>query len=217
MGLEDTIRKNSTQEHGIAFVDEENRTKAEIGADAFDGEGPIAELEILRGELGRILIGHSHEMAAYRFGDSIEAIQDDGEKVTVLFKHGGEQIFDLVIVAEGIGSHTRKLVFGKEVTRRPLDVYTAYFTIPRAERDGHLMRWFNAPGGLCVCLRPDNLGTTRALLSFQEPPSGYEKLGLHEQKALLKKKSSKMSAGKRRAFLLPLMRRRTFTWKQSVR
>lgn len=190
MGLEDAIRANDTGEEGIAFVDENNETKAEIGVDAYGGEGPIAELEILRGEFGRLLIAHSQDKVSYRFGDSIEAIEDDGRHVHVRFAQGRVETFDLLIAAEGIGSHSRNLVFGDEVKRRNLDLYTAYFTIPRGPTDGNLMRWFNAPGGLCVCLRPDNLGTTRALMSFQEPPSGYEKLALDQQKAMLKEKFS---------------------------
>lgn len=185
MGLEDLIRANTTHEQGIAFVDEDNRTKAFIDVNAFDGEGPIAELEILRGELAKLLIQHSQDRVSYRFGDSIETMDDKGERVHVRFEQGGEQVYDLVIVAEGIGSTTRNQVFGNEVQRRPLDLYTAYFTVPWQPSDGQAMRWYNIPGGRCVCLRPDNLGTTRAFLSFQQVPSGYEKLAQHEQKTLL--------------------------------
>ncbi|QTD35852.1 FAD-dependent monooxygenase [Pseudomonas fluorescens] len=187
MGLEDLIRANTTHEQGIAFVDRNNQTKAFIGVDAFDGDGPIAELEILRGEFAKLLIQHSEDRVTYRFGDSIETTEDDGEQVHVRFKQGGEQVYDLVIVAEGIGSTTRNQVFGDEVKRRPLDLYTAYFTVPRQPSDGQVMRWHNLPGGRCVCLRPDNLGTTRAFLSFQQAPSGYEKLAQDAQKSLLKK------------------------------
>jgi len=187
MGLEELIRANTTHEQGIAFVDRDNQTKAFIGVDAFDGDGPIAELEILRGELAKLLIQHSEDRVTYRFGDSIESIEDDGEQVHVRFEQGGEQVYDLVIVAEGMGSTTRNQVFGDEVKRRPLDLYTAYFTVPRQPSDGQVMRWQNLPGGRCVCLRPDNLGTTRAFLSFQQAPSGYEKLAQDEQKSLLKK------------------------------
>ena len=187
MGLEELIRANTTHEQGIAFVDRDNQTKAFIGVDAFDGDGPIAELEILRGELAKLLIQHSEDRVTYRFGDSIETIEDDGEQVHVRFEQGGEQVYDLVIVAEGMGSTTRNQVFGDGVKRRPLDLYTAYFTVPRQPSDGQVMRWHNLPGGRCVCLRPDNLGTTRAFLSFQQAPSGYEKLAQDEQKSLLKK------------------------------
>jgi 2-polyprenyl-6-methoxyphenol hydroxylase-like FAD-dependent oxidoreductase len=186
MGLEDLIRANTTQEQGIAFVDQDNRTQAFLGVDAFDGEGPIAELEILRGELARLLIQHSQDRVTYRFGDSVAAMEDDGEQVHVRFEQGAEQVYDLVIVAEGIGSTTRNQVFGNEVQRRPLNLYTAYFTVPRQPSDGQVMRWHNIPGGRCVCLRPDNLGTTRAFLSFQQAPCGYEKLAQDEQKSLLR-------------------------------
>ncbi|MBK5374528.1 FAD-dependent monooxygenase [Pseudomonas sp. TH43] len=186
MGLEERIRANTTHEQGIAFVDQDNCTKAFIAVDAFDGDGPIAELEILRGELAKLLIQHSQDRVRYRFGDSIATLQDDGEQVQVRFEQGDEQVYDLVIVAEGIGSATRNQVFGDEVERRPLDLYTAYFTVPRQPSDGQIMRWHNIPGGRCVCLRPDNLGTTRAFLSFQQAPSGYEKLTQAEQKSLLK-------------------------------
>ncbi|MGI4983706.1 MAG: FAD-dependent monooxygenase [Janthinobacterium lividum] len=188
MGLEETLRANTTHEAGIAFVDEDDRIKAKIGADAFGGEGPVAGLEILRGEFGRILIAHCPETVVFRFGDRIAEIRDTGQTVEVRFEQGGEETYDLVIAAEGIGSHTRRLVFGDEVKRRSFDLYTAYFTIPRGPTDGNLFRWFNAPGGFNVNLRPDNLGTTRALLSFQEPPSGYEKLSIDAQKQLLKTK-----------------------------
>ena len=187
MGLEELIRANSTQEQGIAFVDQGNRTKAFIGVNAFDGDGPIAELEILRGELAKLLIQQSQDRVTYRFGDSIKTLEDDGEQVHVRFEQGAEQVYDLVIIAEGIGSATRNQVFGNEVERRSLDLYTAYFTVPRAPSDGEVMRWHNLSGGRCICLRPDNLGTTRAFLSFQQAPSGYEKLTRDEQVALLKR------------------------------
>lgn len=186
MGLEEQIRANTTHEQGIAFVDKDNRTKAFIGVNAFNGDGPIAELEILRGELAKLLIQHSQDRVRYRFGDSIETLDDQGDQVHVRFEQGEAQVYDLVIVAEGIGSTTRNQVFGNEVQRRPLDLYTAYFTVPRQPSDGQIMRWHNIPGGRCVCLRPDNLGTTRAFLSFQQTPSGYEKLTQDQQISLLK-------------------------------
>ena len=188
MGLESAIRSKTTHEDGLRFVDAQDHTQAEFGIGAFGGNGPVAELEIFRGELAKLLIEHGRDAVDYRFGDCIAALEELPEGVKVRFEQGGEEVFDLVIGAEGVGSHTRKLVFGDEVQRRSFKLYTAYFTIPRTPGDARQMRWFNAPGGLSVCLRPDNLGTTRALLSFQEAPGAYEKLSIAEQKALLKAK-----------------------------
>ncbi|WP_438004967.1 FAD-dependent monooxygenase [Sorangium sp. So ce321] len=186
MGLEDAIRQRTTHEEAIAFVDERNNVRARIGAEQFRGNGPVAELEILRSELARLLLDHSRGSANYILGDRIAALRDRGDKVDVRFERGDEREYDLVIVAEGIGSSTREMQFGDEVKRVPLDLYIAYFAMPRGENDGNVSRWFNAPGGRSVFLRPDNLGTTRAALSLQEKPRGYEKLSQDEQKALLK-------------------------------
>jgi 2-polyprenyl-6-methoxyphenol hydroxylase-like FAD-dependent oxidoreductase len=188
MGLEDAIRARTTGEEAVAFVDEEGKVQAKFDAEQFGGNGPTAELEILRGELARLLVDHSREDADYIFGDRISALDDQGDAVEVTLEKGGRRRFDLVLIAEGINSATRALVFGGAVTRRPLDLYTAYFTIPREENDGKVARWFNAPGGRSVFLRPDNVGTTRAALSLQQKPAGYEDLSPDEQKALLKER-----------------------------
>ncbi len=187
MGLEDQVRARSTHEDGIAFVDEQNRTRAAIAATAFGGEGPVAELEILRGELARLLVERTQGDAEYRFGDRIAGVVDDGAKVHVRFLHGADQTFDLVIAADGINSRTRNLVFADEVKIRSFGLYTGYFTIPRAASDGNWARWCNAPGSRTIMLRPDNLGTTRASMSFQGAPQGYEKLDPAGQKEILRR------------------------------
>ena len=104
------------------------------------------------------------------------------------FDNGPARDVDLVVAADGIRSSTRSLVFGSEARIHPLGLYTAYFTIPRGSTDGDWARWYNASGGLTVTLRPDNVGTTRALLSFLSRPRGYEDLNTDEQKDLLQAK-----------------------------
>src|ERR1700712_1600750 len=55
MGLLETIKANRVDERGVAMVDRNNRRLAVMAADAFGGEGIVAEIEIARGDLGRIL------------------------------------------------------------------------------------------------------------------------------------------------------------------
>ncbi|ATB30535.1 FAD-dependent monooxygenase [Melittangium boletus] len=189
MGLEQAVAKAGTGEQGIVFVDENNRVKAEFDKEVFGGNGPTAELEILRGDLARILYEHSRDRAEYVFGDSIESLDDGGEGgIEVTFKKGGARRFDLVIAAEGIGSSTRRLLFGDTAKRRPFNLYMGYFTLPKGENDGVFARWYNAPGGRSVLLRPDPKGTTRAVLTLQQAPCGYEDLSLDEQKQVLKER-----------------------------
>jgi 2-polyprenyl-6-methoxyphenol hydroxylase-like FAD-dependent oxidoreductase len=185
MGLFQAVKDLGTGEQGLAFVDENDAVVAEFDKANLGSNGPTAELEILRGDLAQLLYDHSCEHVTYRFGDHITALDETEEGVTVTFAHHPPQRFDLVVVAEGANSATRELLFGDEVIRKPYDLYVAYFTIPRGASDHELARWYNAPGGRGVCLRPDNKGTTRALLSLQQEPAGYEHLPPDEQKALL--------------------------------
>lgn len=186
MGLEEAIREASTGEQGIRFVDHWDRTKAAFKADAFGGEGFVTELEILRGELSSLLYERTREHTEYVFGDEITGVEEDGEQLRLTFGSGAERRADLLVAADGIRSKTRDLVFGGTTRTRWRGMYTAYFTIPREPADEGWVRWFNAPGGRVVTLRPDNLGTTRALLSFPSPPRGYDRLAQEEQKEMIR-------------------------------
>lgn len=176
MGLEDRIARAGTGEVGTRFVDRRGRTVAEFPAGTGDSDGATAELEILRGELVRLLAEQTTGTTEYVYGDRITAVQEDDDGVTVSFARARARRFDLVLIAEGMRSRTRELIFGDTVRVRDLGQYTGYGTIPRTADDDRWWRWCIAGRGRAVMLRPDNLGTTRATLSFLAPPAGYEDL-----------------------------------------
>jgi hypothetical protein len=71
MGLEDVARHH-TSETGTALVDEDGRAYAAWPTGTEDDRSvssPTAELEILRGQLARLLYEHSAGSAEYLFGD----------------------------------------------------------------------------------------------------------------------------------------------------
>lgn len=185
MGLEDKIKAMNTGEKGVSFVDSKGHVKA---AFPITDSSFTSELEILRGDLAKILYDATKADVAYIFGDQITALEETEDAVTVTFKHGERRTFDLVIAADGIRSTTRHLIFGDEPDLKFMGLYCAYLTIPRIETDTSWACWYNAPGSRVATTRPDNEGTTRAGFSFLSPDKAYEKLDTEEQKQILKDK-----------------------------
>ncbi|WP_410661520.1 FAD-dependent monooxygenase [Amycolatopsis sp. lyj-112] len=187
MGLEDDARARVTHEEGLRFIDRHGRVRASFGTDSLDGDGFVTELEILRGELADLLHQRTRDDTEYVFGDEITGLTDTGDGVDVVFRVGAARRFDLVVLADGLRSRTRDLVFADIARTRSFGLYTAYFTIPRSTSDGRWARWYNAPGRRVVLLRPDNLGTTRASLSFLRKQAGLEQGQIPAQQEFLRR------------------------------
>lgn len=185
MGMAADLLAASSGEDGIAFVDDHGRRRAEMRAGAFGGEGFVSDVELLRGQLCEMLYARTRADVEYVFGDQIAAVADRDGGVHVELAGGATYDVDLVVAADGLRSRTRALVFGDQGEFRSLGLYMSYFTVPRAQSDGTWARWFNAPGGRVVALRPDSRGTTKAMLSILAPPQGWEDLGSDEQKKLI--------------------------------
>jgi 2-polyprenyl-6-methoxyphenol hydroxylase-like FAD-dependent oxidoreductase len=165
MGLTEQVRAQNTTEEGTVFVDADDQPAGgEFPEDGSDG--PTAELEILRGDLARIILDHLPARPEMIFGDQVAAVRERADGVDIELASGRRLSADLLVVAEGVRSATRDLLFGDAVERHELGINMAFGTIAREEGDGHLWRWFNAPGGRQANIRPDNKGTTRALLGF---------------------------------------------------
>ena len=148
MGIMAAVRRDSVDERGLAFVDRAGRRRAAMPAELFGGEGIVAEIEIMRGDLTRILYEATRDHTEYIFGDRIVELTQGDEGVKVAFSGGAARTFDLVVGADGVHSGVRALAFGPETEYvRHLGAYTTYFTVPDP---GDLDGWFlmyNAPGG----------------------------------------------------------------------
>ena len=115
MGLERAALDLGTGEEGTVFVDERGRPVASFKVG--DGGGPTAEMEILRGDLARLLYERAQDRADFRFGDNVAGVAQDGGVATVTFASGLVERYAAVIAAEGVGSATRRLVFPGENRR----------------------------------------------------------------------------------------------------
>ena len=64
------------------------------------------------------------------YGDTVEALDDDGDRVRVTFRSGGERDFDLVVGADGLHSQVRGLAFGaQERFEKHLGIVVAAFDV----------------------------------------------------------------------------------------
>jgi 2-polyprenyl-6-methoxyphenol hydroxylase-like FAD-dependent oxidoreductase len=186
MGIMPQVRQDSVDERGVAYVDRAGRRVASMPAELFDGEGIVAEIEIMRGDLTRILFAVTRDHTEYLFGDRITELTQGDDGVKVVFAKRAPRTFDLVVGADGVHSGVRALALGPETDYvRHLGAYIAYFTVPDP---GDLDNWFllhNAPGGRVAAIRPERGGTAKAMLSFASPPLGHDRRDIPQQHKLL--------------------------------
>lgn len=167
MGIFDRIVDKSSHEEGTEFVDANNRAVARFGVDqSGKGDSLTSDVEILRGELAGILIDITQNDVSYIFGDMVESLDETDKEVIVTFANGTPtKAFDLVVAADGLGSKTRDIAFGNGSNQvKSLYSYHSYFSIPRSDTDKMWSRVHWAKGGLCMLMRPDNVGRTRGML-----------------------------------------------------
>jgi len=195
MGILDAIRAHHTGTHGIAYVDARGRPIARMGGDDFgDSGGVVAEIEILRGDLVRILHDAVEAVggAEFLFDDHIAALRDGVDGVTATFHHAPTHTFDVVVGADGVRSGVRALAFGDEREFvRDLGMYSSFFAATTSlDLDGWELMYNlpagNGVGGRVLLLYPVGRGgEVRAMFSFTSPPLDYDRRDLAAQKALL--------------------------------
>ncbi|KTR41377.1 FAD-binding monooxygenase [Curtobacterium oceanosedimentum] len=172
MGLTEAVRAANTTEIGTVLVDTDGRVTATLPEGP---DGATAELEVLRGDLARTVLDALPDGVTLVFGERITDVDDTvPDRVTVTTDRGRVLRADLLVVAEGVRSTTRALVFDHpgDVDERDLGVTMAFGTIPRTDSDDRRWRWYNAVGGRQVHLRPDPYDTTRAILAWAGDDDG---------------------------------------------
>ncbi|KGO85894.1 FAD-binding monooxygenase [Flavobacterium rivuli WB 3.3-2 = DSM 21788] len=187
MGLEEAALALNTSEQGTDWVDEDDTVLARFAVEDIGAEGPTAEMEILRGDLSRLIYNPASERAIYCFGDSIAAIEQNDSRAVVTFTSGKREQYDIVIVAEGVGSATRELVFPGENRKRYMDLTIAYFAIPGEKSDSKFARQYNTVGGRGATLKPGSDGKLRAYVGIHKKPEGENKWNTQQQKDFIRK------------------------------
>lgn len=189
MGLDSQVRSSCTHTLGASSVTRNNRRILSTRSDEFDGDGHIAEIEILRGDLAEVFHAATRDSTEYLFGDRIEALYQDVDGVTVRFARGGERRFDVVVGADGLHSGVRALAFGPEAQFvRHLGHYASFFTVPNVLG---LDRWalgYSEPGRVAGVRAIHDNADLMAFLSFRSGPLDYDHRDVNAQKAILRER-----------------------------
>ena len=186
MGLIDQMRQHSLDQRGVAWIKADGRRRADMPVTAFNGNGLVSKLEILRGDLVDVLYQATSEQTDYRFGTRIEELSQTEDSATAVLSDGSTVSADLIVGCDGPHSAVRRLAFGPEdqfVT--PLGGYNAWFTAPdTVGLDGWYLM-YQAPG-LNASMRPSHdPALCKAGLAFRSPPVAYDRRNADEQRALL--------------------------------
>ena len=182
MGVLSALREIRTGGSPIRFVDERGRQLLHLPGDFAGGE-----IEVLRGDLARVLYEHSLPTTEYVFGDSITTLTETVSGVRVEFQHAPARDFDLVIGADGLHSQVRRLVFGaEEQFVHHLGYYAATWSLPNHLELTEGSVAFNAPGRF-ASIGVDHRDPSRAgaFVVFAAPRLDYDRRDLDQHKRLI--------------------------------
>lgn len=137
MELLPALRRQATQITQFQVVDAENRKISGMDQTVFTRLAGSRYMSLPRSALARALYDAASDEVETLFGDSIQAMHDDGAGVAVTLG-GSQRRFDLVFGADGLHSNVRGLAFGPEDNFESyLGYYAAAFTAdgyqPRSE------------------------------------------------------------------------------------
>jgi 2-polyprenyl-6-methoxyphenol hydroxylase-like FAD-dependent oxidoreductase len=160
MGILDQVRDQQTHLDATTYVDADGRRVAAMPAGIFAGD-----VEILRGDLGRILYQATRDGTEYLFGDSITSLDQRADGVQVTFSRAAPRVFDLVIGADGLHSNVRHLAFTDgRAARHDLGLYVSIFSVANSFSLDHAGLLYSLPGRTAAVFSARQTG--RAVAQF---------------------------------------------------
>lgn len=181
MGVLDDICREQTHTGAMTYVNSAGKRLASMPADLFAGD-----VEILRGDLARILYERTAPFTRYVFGDSIARLDEDADGVTVTFDSGAVGRYDLVVGADGLHSNVRRLAFGpEEGFVSHLGLYCAIFTVPNYLGIDHAGLAFTTPGKVVTVYSARNNTEAKAVFYFGAPLTDIDRRDVAAQQRLL--------------------------------
>ncbi|MET9952436.1 FAD-dependent monooxygenase [Streptomyces sp. NPDC006339] len=195
MGLDAAVRAACTDTAGAHIVGPDGQVLETFRADDDGGDGFIADIEILRGDLSQVLYDATRDGVEYVFGDRIAGLAQDADGVEVVLAGGDRRRFDLVVGADGLHSELRAMVFGPhERFLRHLGHVLAFCSVPNEfGLDRWLLEYRDQESGRSALLRPIQDATrAMAMFSFASADFDVDHRDVAAQKVLLRERMADM-------------------------
>jgi 2-polyprenyl-6-methoxyphenol hydroxylase-like FAD-dependent oxidoreductase len=182
MGVLEEIERHRTGMGAMHYVNERGKRISSLPADLFAGD-----IEILRSDLARVLHDATAPLGVlYRFSDTITALDEDADGVTVAFEHAPPARYDLVIGADGLHSKVRALAFGPEEPYvRHLGLHCAIFPVANELGLEDTSLAYRTAGRVVIVASAEHNTGARAQLSFPSPADTHERRDPDAQRRLV--------------------------------
>lgn len=186
MGVLDAVRDAVTGTGRTTFVAADGRVRAVVPTTMDAGRG--RSLEIVRGDLVRILHAPTTAYTEYLYGDSVTRLEQTDRGVRVGFRDSGPREFDLVVGADGLHSTTRGLAFGPEdAYGRYLGALISIGTVPNHLGLDREARLYNAPGLAVGMIHSPRFDGAKGIVLVREPElDGIDRAPEEAQKEFLR-------------------------------
>src|SRR6201997_3030621 len=185
MGVLPRIEALATGTDRLTMFREGRPRPTEVDLTRLTGVASDRHVEIMRDDLSEIYYDAARDDVEYLFGDSITAIDHDGE---VTFERAPTRKFDIVVGADGLHSNVRRLIFGEEAgLTRFIGGYLAVVSAPKAQADPGEMVVHVGAGRLAGIYSAEHLTDARALFMFRSKNElQYHHRDVLRQKELLR-------------------------------
>ncbi len=184
MGVLPRIEALATGTNRLTMYREGRPRPTDVDLTKIIGAASDRHVEIMRDDLSEVYYAAGRDDVEYLFGDSITAIDHDGE---VTFERTAARRFDVVVGADGLHSNVRSLVFGEEAgLTRFLGGHLAVLSAPKALANEGEMVGHVGVGRLAAIYTADHLDDARAVFLFRSEKPDYDHRDMLQQKELLR-------------------------------
>lgn len=185
MGIWESLKATDTGGSPLDFVDETGTRLSGL-----PGEFAGGEVEVVRGELCRLLYDRTEASCEYVFGDSVTRLTERAEAVSVEFASGRRREFDLVVGADGVYSNVRRLAFGDpDRFIRRFGYHVGFWTLANDFGAPTASSLYNTPG-TAIGVAADHRDPSRAMATVYFTSAGltYDRHDVEQHKDIIRRR-----------------------------